>query len=97
MTTAQEVVQAFNALPQTEKEQAAAEIQEVAPLPRAPDNVIGTLWLMVVGALVFGFAGGLVGIFILIEGDKSTDVLVPIVTTVLGFLGGLLAPSPAPK
>jgi hypothetical protein len=97
MATAQDVVQAFNALPQTEKTLAAAQIQEVAPLPRPPDKVVGTLWIMVVAALVFGFAGGLVGIFVLIEGDKPTEVIVPIVTTVLGFLGGLLAPSPAAK
>jgi hypothetical protein len=87
MTTAQDVVQAFNILAQAEKTQAATQIQEVVPLPPPTEGVAGTLWIMVVGALVFGFAGGLVAIFVLIEDGKSTDVIVLIVTTVLGLLG----------
>jgi uncharacterized protein involved in exopolysaccharide biosynthesis len=97
MATAREVVQAFEELPEGQKKEAATEIQRVAPLPPPPAPVVGTLWLMVVGALVFGFVAGLIAVVILVLSDESTEVVAPIVTTVLGFLGGLLAPTPTTK
>lgn len=91
MATASEVVDQYKALPEDEKATAAAQI---AALPRPPKGVVGVLWVMVVGAFVVTLLVGIWLLYSLIQEDKSTEVIVPIVTAAVGVLAGLLAPSP---
>jgi hypothetical protein len=91
---ATEVVQAFEDLPDSEKDTAAAVIAASRPLPDPPASAVGPLWLMTVGAFVVLMVGGALLLYLLVQDDKSTEVIGPLVTGALGVLAGLLAPSP---
>jgi hypothetical protein len=93
METATELIAGFDALPLDERAKAAKEIR-VRSLPEPPAPWIGPLWLMVVGAFVVLLLGGGFLLFLLVQDDKSTEVIGPLVTGALGVLAGLLAPSP---
>jgi hypothetical protein len=93
MATAEDVVSSWEALPDDEKLKANAAIA-VRPLPQAPTGVVGTLWIMVVGTLCIVLIAGGVGLYFLSRDNISTEVLLPIVTSALTALVGLLAPSP---
>lgn len=73
---------------------AAQQAQLVRSLPNPSQSVAGTLWLMIVGALIVLLIGGVGLLYLLTDNGKSTDVILPIVTSSLTALVGLLAPSP---
>lgn len=93
MTMATEVIARFDALPPDERAKAAREIR-VRSLPDPPAPWVGPLWLSVVGAFVVLLLGGAFLLYLLVQEDKSTEVIGPLVTGALGVLAGLLAPSP---
>ena len=92
MATVAETMQSFNALPEEEKKEVAAQVvQSLAP---PSSNANDNLWYIVVGTFAAVVLGGLAALVIMIWHDKSTDVVAPFVTLGAGVLGGLLAPSP---
>jgi len=91
---AAEVLTDFDTLPDDEKKKAAAAIAASRALPDPPARYVGPLWLMTVGAFVVLLVGGAFLLFLLVQDDKSTEVIGPLVTGALGVLAGLLAPSP---
>jgi len=93
MSNAGELVENFDRLPVTEQQKAAAEIR-ARSLPDPPPSYVGPLWLIVVSAFAIVMVGGGFLLYLLSNGNKSTDVVGPIVTGALGVLAGLLAPSP---
>jgi hypothetical protein len=93
MSDAGEVVQNFDRLPEAEQQKVAAEIR-ARSLPDPPTSYVGPLWLIVVSAFAIVMVGGGFLLYLLSNGDKSTEVVGPIVTGALGVLAGLLAPSP---
>jgi hypothetical protein len=92
-TTATELLQSYEELPESEKKVAAAAISS-RPLPRPPARYVGLLWVMVVGAFIAVLLGGGYLLYELVRDDTSTDVIAPLVTGAFGVLAGLLAPSP---
>jgi len=94
MAQAAEVLQAFEDLPDPEKKKAAAAIAASRPLPPPPEQVVGPIWLITVSAFVVLMIGGALMLYLLVQDDKSTEVIGPLVTGALGVLAGLLAPSP---
>lgn len=93
MSNAGELVETFDQLPEGEQKKAAAEIR-ARSLPDPPPSYVGPLWLIVVSAFAIVLVGGAFLLFLLSNGNKSTEVVGPIVTGALGVLAGLLAPSP---
>lgn len=87
---ASDVISAFNQLSAQEQSLVKAQIQ----LPDPPNSALGAVWIIVVATLAVILVGGLGAVVFLIADNKPTEVVVPIVTTALGFVGGLLAPSP---
>lgn len=73
---------------------ATQQAQLVRSLPDPSQSVAGTLWLMIVGALIVVLIGGVGLLYLLTNNGKPTDVILPIVTSSLTALVGLLAPSP---
>jgi hypothetical protein len=94
MSTAGDVIQNFNALPEEEKTQAAGAIAASRPLPNPPPRYVGVIWLMVVGAFIVLLLGGAFLMYRMVQDKESTAVVGPLVTGALGVLAGLLAPSP---
>jgi hypothetical protein len=94
VATATQVIEGFNALPDDEKAQAGAAIAASRPFPDPPPKYVGVLWIMVVGAFIVLMLGGAYIMYILVQDNKSTQVIGPLVTGALGVLAGLLAPSP---
>lgn len=94
MANADDLIAAFQQLPAAEQAKAGVAIQQVQSLPAPPTTIVAVLWVMVVGAFVLLLVGGTIGLFILIDGGKSTEVVYPLVSAALGVLAGLLAPSP---
>ncbi len=96
MVRAAEVFTAFEALPDEEKKKAAAAIAASRALPDPPDKYVGPLWLMVVGAFVVLLVGGALLLFLLVQDDKSTEVIGPLVTGALGCWPVCLPRVPSP-
>ncbi len=94
MAQAAELMAAYEELPEDEKKKAAAAIAASRPLPDPPQNLVGPIWLMTVGAFVALLLVGTILMFVLVLDGKSTEVIGPLVTGALGVLAGLLAPSP---
>jgi hypothetical protein len=92
--SADQVIEAFQQLPAAEQAKASVAIRSVRALPDAPPQVVGILWLLVVGGFVVLMLGGALLVYLLIQDDKSTEVMAPLVTAAVGVLAGLLAPSP---
>jgi hypothetical protein len=56
--------------------------------------VANALWLIVVSAFVIVLVGGGWLLYDMSKNEQDTSVILPIITTVLGALVGLMAPSP---
>lgn len=91
METKSAMVAAFENLNEADRKEVAAAFQALAPPPR---SFVGWLWLIIVSSLCLTLLGGVLLVFLLIQDDKSTDVVAAIVTGALGAVIGLLAPSP---
>jgi hypothetical protein len=100
----QQVVREFLDLSAEEKRQAKEALEragELAPqsIPR-PDvggpstGVANALWVIVVAAFVIVLVGGGWLLYDMSKNGQDTSVILPITTTVLGALVGLMAPSP---
>jgi hypothetical protein len=94
MATASQVLEEFNTLDGEEKRQAANAIAASRPLPDPPASYVGPIWVIVVLAFCIVLVGGGILLYQLVQDDKSTEVIGPLVTGALGVLAGLLAPSP---
>ena len=78
------------------------ERQVVATLPPPPPVIVGWLWLIIVAtfALVLLYTTWVLGTGVMTPLDKNADYaftgqsMLTVFTTVVGFLAGLLAPSP---
>ena len=92
-STAAELIGEFESLPAKERAIAAQEIR-VRALPDPPTPWVGPLWFLIVSAFVVVLVGGGFLLYLLVQDDKNTEVIGPLVTGALGVLAGLLAPSP---
>ncbi|MBK7934589.1 MAG: hypothetical protein KA956_12640 [Pyrinomonadaceae bacterium] len=90
------IVDATNSLSDTDKKEVAARIEAGLPKPDGKTN--NWIWILVVSAFVLVFVGTAASMVysLLGEGEKAAafDKLLIIFTTVVGFLVGLLSPSP---
>lgn len=80
----------LQSLPQSAKEDVAVG----AGLERPTGLWANILWLMIVASFCVILVGGGLILYFMSRDQQDTTVVVPIVTTVLGALVGLLAPSP---
>ncbi len=62
-------------------------------LPKPPPRYVGPLWVIVVATFCVVLVGGDYLMYQLVQDNKSTEVIGPVVTGALGVLAGLLAPS----
>lgn len=89
-----QVVREFLDLSVDEKEEAKDALERAGGLGNASEGVVNTLWVMIVGAFVIVLLGGGYLLYDMSKNEQDTSVIVPIITTVLGALVGLMAPSP---
>jgi hypothetical protein len=90
----QQVVREFLDLSAHEKEEAREAIEKAGGLPAPTGRVGDALWLIVVSAFVIVLVGGGWLLYDMSKNGQDTSVILPIITTVLGALVGLMAPSP---
>ncbi|WP_431102959.1 hypothetical protein [Roseateles noduli] len=76
------------------------------PIALPPDSkIVAWIWLVVVAALALSLLIAVIalccGMYSAIEADKpyatKSDTVLAVITTIVGFLAGLLAPSPVNK
>jgi hypothetical protein len=104
MADTQQVVREFLDLSAEEKREAKEALEragELAPqaIPLPPEGgpstgVASALWVIVVSAFVIVLVGGGWLLYDMSKNEQDTSVILPIITTVLGALVGLMAPSP---
>jgi hypothetical protein len=104
--TTAEVVQRVLSMPVEEQKQVAAQSLQALPEAAKEDVAAGAglarptgvwnsvLWLLIVTSFCVVLVGGAYIVYVMSRDDVDTSVFVPVVTTVLGALVGLLAPSP---
>ena len=91
--TVEQVVAEYASLSADDQRRVLAATAALAP-PPADSAANAALWIIVVLSLSMLLVGGTVLLFFLINWEKPTEVIVPLVTGALGALAGLLAPSP---
>jgi hypothetical protein len=104
MADTQQVVREFLDLSAEEKREAKEALEragELAPKAIPPPaeggpstGVASALWVIVVSAFVIVLVGGGWLLYDMSKNEQDTSVILPIITTVLGALVGLMAPSP---
>jgi hypothetical protein len=100
MADTQQVVREFLDLSVEERRQAkealerAGELAQPQEMPPAGQGVTNVLWVMIVSAFVIVLLGGGFLLYDMSKNQQDTSVILPIITTVLGALVGLMAPSP---
>jgi hypothetical protein len=104
MADTQQVVREFLDLSAEEKREAKEALEragELAPqaIPSPKEGgpstgVANVLWVIVVSAFVIVLVGGGWLLYDMSKNEQDTSVILPIITTVLGALVGLMAPSP---
>jgi flagellar basal body-associated protein FliL len=90
MADTQQVVREFLDLSVEEKREA----KEALGMKEASEGVTNILWVMIVTAFVVVLLGGGYLLYDMSKNEQDTSVILPIITTVLGALVGLMAPSP---
>jgi hypothetical protein len=66
-------------------------------MPEAGPGVTNILWVMIVTTFVIVLLGGGYLLYDMSKNGQDTSVILPIITTVLGALVGLMAPSPVQR
>ena len=89
----EEAKSAYQSLTATQKKQ-FHEATGVRPLADPTSETNDIVWLIVISTLALVLVGAVGALALFAYDSKSTEVIGPIVTFVLGIFGGLLAPSP---
>lgn len=99
MAALEDAMTAYDGLTARDKTKfhAANQLAAVQPLPPASSGVNNEVWLIVIGTLAFVLVAALGCLALFVYTGKTTDLMVSVVTFVLGIFGGLLAPSPVAK
>ena len=90
----QQVVREYLDLSAEEKRVAKEALERSGAIPPPSDTWSNILWLMIVTAFVVVLVGGSFLLYDMSKNEQDTSVILPIITTVLGALVGLMAPSP---
>ena len=69
-------------------------MQSLDPPGRGVNDIV---WLIVISTLAFVLVAALGALALFVYTGKTADLMVSVVTFVLGVFGGLLAPSPVAK
>lgn len=102
-TSTQTAIDKVKADPKAALEEFSKQAMTELPPPDGPTN--NKIWIIIVSAFAFVMVGSAIvlGIGVFIEVTDVTkrvaksDTILTLFTTVVGFLAGLLAPSPAKK